>query len=144
MKLYLYYVGKPRDAHANRMAEDYVKRSDRYARTSMREIHPDLVVSDILMPRVDGYDLCRRLRAAPETALLPLILVTSLDAQGERIKGLEAGADDFLSKPFNRIELMARLHAGMRILNLHRALTDRIQELHAMTQFSGAPLTLRG
>src|SRR5437868_5666162 len=58
----------------------------------VREIHPDLVLSDILMPNVDGYDLCRRLRAAPETALLPVILVTSLDAQGERIKGLEAGA----------------------------------------------------
>ena len=65
----------------------------------VREIRPDLVVSDILMPGIDGYDLCRRVRGAPETALLPIVLVTSLDAQAERIKGLEAGADDFLSKP---------------------------------------------
>src|ERR1051326_8399945 len=60
------------------------------------EIRPDLVVSDILMPGIDGYDLCRRLRGAPESALLPIVLVTSLDAQGERIKGLEAGRGDFL------------------------------------------------
>src|SRR5260221_13455489 len=73
----------------------------------VRELHPDLVLSDILMPKVDGYDLCRRLRAAPETALLPVILITSLDAQGERVKGLEVGADDFLSKPINWEEIIA-------------------------------------
>ena len=68
----------------------YTALDGQHALDQVREIHPDLVVSDILMPKVDGYDLCRRLRASPETALLPVILVTSLDAQGERIKGLEA------------------------------------------------------
>ena len=92
----------------------------------MREVHPDLVVSDILMPGVDGYDLCRRLRAAPETALLPVILVTSLDAQGERIKGLEAGADDFLSKPINWEELFARVRSLLRI----KALQDELKDLN--------------
>src|SRR5688572_23362915 len=53
---------------------------------------PDLVISDILMPGMDGYELCRQLRAAPATALLPVILVTSLDAHVERVSGLEAGA----------------------------------------------------
>ena len=74
----------------------YTALDGQQALEQVRELTPDLVVSDILMPGVDGYDLCRRLRAAPETALLPLILVTSLDGQNERIKGLEAGADDFL------------------------------------------------
>src|SRR6476661_4050136 len=56
------------------------------------KIRPDIVISDILMPGMDGYELCGRLRAQPATALLPVILVTSLDAQAERVKGLEAGA----------------------------------------------------
>src|SRR5437762_4643997 len=93
----------------------------------VRELHPDLVVADILMPNVDGYDLCRRLRAAPETALLPVILVTSLDAQGERIKGLEAGADDFLSKPINWEELFARVRSLLRV----KALQDELKDVNA-------------
>src|SRR5207237_5168718 len=92
----------------------------------VRELHPDLVVSDILMPRVDGYDLCRRLRAAPETALLPVILITSLDAQGERIKGLEVGADDFLSKPINWEELFARVRSLLRV----KALQDELKDVN--------------
>ncbi len=93
----------------------------------VRDLHPDLVVSDILMPNMDGYDLCRRLRGAPETALLPIVLVTSLDAQGERIKGLEAGADDFLSKPVNWEELFARVRSLLRV----KALQDELKELNA-------------
>src|SRR5512142_986950 len=68
----------------------------------------DLVISDIMMPGMDGYELCRRLRAAPATALLPIVLITSLDPQSERVKGIEAGADDFLSRPVNWAELFAR------------------------------------
>src|SRR5881394_745710 len=93
----------------------------------VREIHPDLVLSDILMPNVDGYDLCRRLRGIPETALLPVILVTSVDAQGERIKGLEAGADDFLEKPVNWEELFARVRSLLRV----KALQDELKEVNA-------------
>src|SRR6266481_1945146 len=92
----------------------------------VREMHPDLVVSDILMPGVDGYDLCRRLRSAPETALLPVILVTSLDAQGERVKGLEVGADDFLSKPINWEELFARVRSLLRV----KALQDELKDVN--------------
>ena len=93
----------------------------------VREAPPDLVVSDILMPGMDGYELCRRLRGAPDTALLPLILVTSLDAHNERIRGLEAGADDFLSKPVNWEELFARVGSLLRI----KALQDELKEVNA-------------
>src|SRR5215210_1982775 len=79
-----------------------------HALEQMSARSPDLVVADILMPVMDGFELVRRIRAAPATALLPVILVTSLEAQSERIKGLEAGADDFLSKPVNWEELFAR------------------------------------
>jgi adenylate cyclase len=84
----------------------------------VRSGHPDLVVSDILMPGMNGYDLCRRLRAEPETTLLPVILVTSLDPQSERLTGIEAGADDFLSKPINWDELFARVKSLLRVKRL--------------------------
>jgi adenylate cyclase len=81
----------------------------------VRAASPDLVVSDILMPGMDGYELCRQLRAQAATALLPVVLVTSLEANDERVKGLEAGADDFLSKPVNWEELFARVRSLLRI-----------------------------
>jgi len=84
----------------------------------VRAGRPDIVVSDILMPGMDGYEMCRRLRADAATALLPVVLVTSLDAQKERIKGLEVGADDFLSKPVNWEELFARVRALLRVKSL--------------------------
>jgi class 3 adenylate cyclase len=105
----------------------YLALDGQQALEQVREMHPDLVVSDILMPGVDGYDLCRRLRSAPETALLPVILVTSLDAQSERIKGLEAGADDFLSKPVNWEELFARVRSLLRV----KALQDELKDVNA-------------
>ena len=78
----------------------------------------DLVVSDIMMPGIDGYELCRRLRADVRTALLPVVLVTSLDPQAERVTGIEAGADDFLSKPVNWTELFARVRSLLRVKSL--------------------------
>src|SRR5688500_2129681 len=84
----------------------------------VRQGNPDLVVSDILMPQMDGYELCRRLRADPATTLLPVILVTSLDPLQERVNGIDAGADDFLSKPVNWEELFARVRSLLRIKRL--------------------------
>ena len=62
---------------------------------------PDLVLLDVMMPGLSGYDVCRRIRENPRTALLPVVLVTALDPHAERVRGIEAGADDFLSKPIN-------------------------------------------
>ena len=87
----------------------------------------DLVVCDIMMPGMDGYALCRKLRADPATALLPVILVTSLDPQSERVKGIEAGADDFLAKPVNWAELFGRVKRLLRV----KALQDEIKTLNA-------------
>jgi adenylate cyclase len=85
--------------------------------------NPDLVLLDVMMPGLSGYDVCRRIRAEPATALLPVVLVTSLDPQGERLKGIEAGADDFLSKPINRPELFARVRSLLRV----KALQDEVR-----------------
>ena len=87
----------------------------------------DLVISDILMPRMDGYEFVRQLRASPATTLLPVILVTSADPQTERVKGIEVGADDFIAKPVNWAELFGRVK---RLLHV-KALQDEIRELNA-------------
>ena len=68
---------------------------------------PDLVLLDVMMPGISGYDVCRRIREDPETTLLPVVLCTSLDPQQERINGMADGADDFLGKPINQPELFA-------------------------------------
>ena len=97
----------------------------------VRQGNPDLVVSDILMPQMDGYELCRRLRAEPATTLLPVILVTSLDPLQERVNGIDAGADDFLSKPVNWEELFARVRSLLRIKRLQdevKAWNARLEE----------------
>jgi class 3 adenylate cyclase len=79
---------------------------------------PDLILLDVMMPGLSGYDVCRKLRADSKTALLPVVLVTSLDPQSERVKGIEAGADDFLPKPINQAELFARVRSLLRIKSL--------------------------
>jgi adenylate cyclase len=94
---------------------------------------PDLVLLDIMMPGMSGYDVCRRLRADAATALLPIVLVTSLDPQQERVHGIEAGADDFLSKPINKAELFARVKSLLRIKSLQDEVArhgDTLRELN--------------
>jgi class 3 adenylate cyclase len=88
---------------------------------------PDLVLLDVMMPGLSGYDVCRRIRAEPSTALLPVVMCTSLDPQQERVKGIEAGADDFLSKPVNQAELFARVKSLLRVKALH----DQIARMNA-------------
>lgn len=90
---------------------------------------PDLVLLDIMMPGMSGYEVCRALRADPATAMLPVVLVTSLDACEERVKGIEAGADDFLSKPVNFDELLARTRSLLRIKHFHDTIQVQTAQL---------------
>lgn len=76
---------------------------------------PDVVLLDVMMPVMDGYEVCRRLKAQPATAHIPVVMVTALTEQTERVRGLEAGADDFISKPVDTALLMARLRALLRV-----------------------------
>lgn len=83
---------------------------------------PDCVVLDIMMPRLDGYEVCARLKADPRTRFIPVVMLTALSEVSDKVKGLEAGADDFLNKPFRRQELLARTRSLVKIRRLREEL----------------------
>jgi class 3 adenylate cyclase len=87
---------------------------------------PDLVLLDVMMPGMSGYEVCRAIRDRPATAMLPVVMVTALDPGQERVKGIEAGAYDFLSKPINQPELLARVRSLLRV----KTLWDQVAELN--------------
>jgi len=89
----------------------------------------DLVLLDVVMPEMDGYEVCRRIRQHTRFATLPVVMVTALDAKEERVKGLEAGADDFLSRPINHPELLARVRSLLRIKRMHDYMQRQALEL---------------
>ena len=90
---------------------------------------PDMVLLDVVMPQMSGYEVCRAIRANPATALLPVVMVTALDPAEERVKGIEAGADDFLSKPINQPELLTRVKSLLRIRALHGKVEEQARQL---------------
>jgi two-component system cell cycle response regulator len=89
------------------------------------ELLPDLILLDVMMPGMDGFAVCRHLRADPITAEIPVLLVTALDDRETRLEGISAGADDFISKPYDRAELRLRVKTIMRIGRYRRLLTQR-------------------
>jgi DNA-binding response OmpR family regulator len=90
---------------------------------------PEIAMLDWVMPGIDGLDLCRRIRATMPNAATYIILVTARGGLENVVRGLEAGADDYITKPFDPRELRARLHVGVRVVQLQRALVERFQEL---------------
>jgi class 3 adenylate cyclase len=86
---------------------------------------PDLVLLDVVMPGVSGFEVCQRLKADPATALIPVVLVTALEDHASRVRGIDIGADDFLSKPVNREELIARVKNLRRLHQTRRELEGR-------------------
>jgi DNA-binding response OmpR family regulator len=81
----------------------------------VRRQRPDLILLDIMMPVMDGFEVCKRLKDDEETSLIPVVIMTALDGVEDRIKGIEEGADDFLTKPINRDELLARIRTSLRL-----------------------------
>lgn len=88
----------------------------------------DIVLLDVMMPDMDGFEVCRRLKASPKTHHIPVLMITALDQPSDRVQGLEAGADDFLTKPVDDTQLMARVKSLVRL----KSLTDELRA-RAMT-----------
>ena len=90
---------------------------------------PQLLILDWLMPGMDGIEICRQIRKSPQRRPNYLILLTARRGQEDKIHGLRSGADDYITKPFNREELRARVQVGRRVLELQGALAQRVREL---------------
>ena len=90
--------------------------------------HPDLVLLDILMPGMDGYEVCRRIRQDPGTAFLPVIMITA-SGEEQKLRAIESGADDFVNKPFDQAELLARVRSLVRVKRYHDTIEHQAAEL---------------
>jgi two-component system, cell cycle response regulator len=94
---------------------------------------PDIILLDVMMPGIGGYETCRRLKKAPETRHIPVIIITALDGREDRLSGLEAGADDFLTKPIDEVLLLARVKALVRL----KVLIDELRQREALSRRAG-------
>ena len=94
----------------------------------LRDERPHVVLLDIMMPGMDGYEVCRRLREDPATAYLPVVMITASDTQ-EKVRAIEAGADDFVTKPFDQAELLARVRSLVRVKRYHDTIERQAAEL---------------
>lgn len=119
---------------------EVVTATDGYAALDICETsNVDVILLDIMMPGMDGFEVCRRLKSSPATAHIPIVLVTALDGEKDRITGLDLGADDFLTKPVNDLQLLARVKSLVRLKNL----TDELRLRVATTRDVGLESILR-
>jgi len=123
-----------RDGHAVLTAADGEAALDLIAREQ-----PDLVLMDVMMPRRDGFETCRALKQSAATRLIPVVLVTALRDSRDKVRGLEAGADDFLSKPVNTSELRARVRSLLRL----KRYTDDLESAEAVMLTLGETIEAR-
>lgn len=96
-----------------------------------KDLSPDAILLDVMMPEMNGFEVCRTIRTMNILSDVPILLVTSLDDRPSRLEGLRAGADDFITKPYDRIELLARLHGIVR-LNRYRRIAEQRRELERL------------
>jgi len=94
-----------------------------------KKMKPDLILLDVMMPKMNGFEVCKIIKSDMKTQFIPIILVTALNELDNKIKGMDSGADDYLTKPFNKLELMARVRSLLRTKYLHDELQQKILEL---------------
>lgn len=100
----------------------------------VNQLSPSIIILDIILPDTDGFTICEKLKSSKTTSFIPVILVTALRGDEERIKGTTAGADDFITKPYNRVELITRVKSLIRIKNLHKTLEQKYYELEIVKE----------
>lgn len=112
---------------------DVLTADDGYKALAICDSTPvDLILLDIMMPGIDGFEVCERLKANPKTAHIPVVMVTALDQPSDRVRGLKAGADDFLTKPVNDIQLISRVRSLVRLKALSDELRIRADTAHSL------------
>lgn len=99
--------------------------------------HPDVILLDIMMPRMSGYQVCEKIKNNPATRDIPIIMVTALNEVGDVERALDAGADDFLTKPVNKLELLTRVRSLLRVRRLKMQLDAAIDEVRTLRDQSG-------
>ncbi len=97
---------------------------------------PDLILLDVMMPGMDGFEICRRLRAREATRTIPVVMVTALDTLEDKVQGIEAGADDFLTKPYNKIELLARSRSLLKMKSANDNLLQTYAHLTKLNAYA--------
>jgi diguanylate cyclase (GGDEF)-like protein len=103
---------------------------------ALKQNNFDLMLLDIMMPGLDGYEVCRRIKEDPRYRFMPIIMLTAKDSIKDKVTGLELGADDYLSKPFNNAELLAKIKVMLRIKQMSQELSERNRELSALTEIT--------
>ena len=95
---------------------------------------PDVILLDLSMPKMDGFEVCRRLKQSPATEHIPILLISALTEREDRLRGIEAGADDFIAKPIDRQEVLLRVRNAVHRQHLYAELQSKYKELKAMAE----------
>jgi GGDEF domain-containing protein len=115
----------------------YWRRATAQALALVNEHAPDLILLDVMLPDIDGYEISRRIKGSEELPFIPIILVTARDSTQDKVAGLDAGADDYLTKPINFPELEARVRSMLRIKRLQDELEEKNRELERLSISDG-------
>jgi two-component system cell cycle response regulator len=99
--------------------------------------HPDLILLDLILPGIDGYEVCQRIKKAHATSEIPVIMLTSKSEAADKVRGLEMGASDYVTKPFDEGELIARVNIHLQIRELHESLKEKNRQLKEMANRDG-------
>ena len=111
----------------------YMVDSGRRALDILPKIQPDLVLLDVMMPEMNGFEICRRIKADKDLAALPIIFMTALDSVGDKVTGFSAGAVDYITKPFQQVEVLARINTHITLRKRERELEEALEEIKKMT-----------
>ncbi|MFG0245648.1 MAG: two-component system response regulator [Phycisphaerales bacterium JB052] len=104
---------------------------------SVKQDPPDIILLDIMMPRMSGYQVCETLKKNPDTRDIPIIMVTALNEVGDVERAVDAGADDFLTKPVNKLELLTRVRSLLRVRKMKRELDAAVDQVKSMRDQTG-------